>query len=78
MHHDESEKGNHERTEIRFAYNLLEKLLEYVDKAALNMQAIKESAGGDVKFFNKVTVYIKKTKTKIVEIILLFARLFFR
>ncbi|RNA17217.1 ryanodine receptor 44F-like isoform X1 [Brachionus plicatilis] len=67
MHHDESDKGYHDRTEIRFAFNLLEKLLEYVDKAALNMQSIKESAkfsrkssfktsGGDVKFFTKVVL----------------------
>lgn len=69
MHHDESDKGNHDRTEIRFAFNLLEKLLEYVDKAALNMQSIKESAkfsrkssfktsGGDVKFFTKVFIFV--------------------
>ena len=53
--------------EVRFAYNLLEKLLQYVDKAALNMQTIKQSAkfsrkenfkssGEDVKFFTKVVL----------------------
>lgn len=51
----------------RFAYNLLGKLLEYVDKAAVNMQSIKESlrfsrkdsfktSGEDVKFFTKVVL----------------------
>ena len=51
----------------RFAYNLLSKLLEYVDKAAVNMQSIKESSrfsrkdsfktsGEDVKFFTKVVL----------------------
>lgn len=63
MHHDDDKNG--EKNEVRFAFNLLEKLLEYVDKAALNMQSIKESAkfsrkssfkisGQDVKFFTKV------------------------
>lgn len=53
--------------EVRFAYNLLEKLLQYVDKAALHMQSIKESSkfsrketfktsGEDVKFFTKVVL----------------------
>ena len=52
-------------TEKRFAYSLLEKLLEYVDKAALNLNQIKPStnysrrnsystATEDVKFFGKV------------------------
>lgn len=52
---------------MRFAFNLLEKLLEYVDKAALNMHSIKESAkfsrkgsfrtsGQDIKFFTKVVL----------------------
>jgi ryanodine receptor 2 len=67
MHHEDSEKLNSEKNEVRFAYNLLEKLLEYVDKAAINMQSIKESArfsrknsfkisGQDVKFFTKVNL----------------------
>lgn len=65
MHHEDSDKLNSGKNEVRFAYNLLEKLLEYVDKAAINMQSIKESArfsrknsfktsGQDVKFFTKV------------------------
>ena len=52
-------------TEKRFAYSLLEKLLEYVDKAALNMKNNKpasrfsrrrsfSTATEDVKFFGKV------------------------
>jgi hypothetical protein len=51
--------------EKRFAYSLLEKLLEYVDKAALNLNQSKPSmkysrrnsystATEDVKFFGKV------------------------
>lgn len=68
MHHEDSEKLNSlEKNEVRFAYNLLEKLLEYVDKAAINMHSIKESArfsrknsfkmgGQDVKFFTKVVL----------------------
>ena len=67
MHHEDSEKLNSGKNEVRFAYNLLEKLLEYVEKAAINMQSIKESArfsrkssfktpGQDVKFFTKVVL----------------------
>lgn len=52
-------------TEKRFAYSLLEKLLEYVDKAAYNMKSNKpasrfsrrhsySTATEDVKFFGKV------------------------
>lgn len=52
-------------TERRFAYSLLEKLLEYLDKASVNMQMSKPStrfsrrhsystATEDVKFFGKV------------------------
>jgi ryanodine receptor 2 len=65
-----TEKMNGEyvaNNECRFAYNILEKLLEYVDKAAVNMQSIKEStkfsrkgsfkiSGQDVKFFTKVVL----------------------
>ena len=51
--------------EKRFAYSLLEKLLEYVDKAAYNMKQTKpaskfsrrhsySTATEDVKFFGKV------------------------
>lgn len=59
--------------EKRFAYSLLEKLLEYVDRAAITMQNYKESskyslhetyrlATKDVKFFGKVrkTIFIHK------------------
>ena len=53
--------------EVKFANNLLEKLLEYVEKASINMQPLKESAcfsrkpsfktsGQDVKFFTKVVL----------------------
>ena len=52
-------------TEKRFAFSLLEKLLEYVDKAAYNMKNTKpatrfsrrksfSTATEDVKFFGKV------------------------
>ncbi len=52
-------------TERRFAYSLLVKLLEYVDKAAYNMKQTKpatkfsrrhsySTATEDVKFFGKV------------------------
>jgi ryanodine receptor 2 len=62
---EDSEANNMNPNEIRFAYNLLEKLLHYVDRAATNMQSIKESSkfsrkdsfkssGADVKFFTKV------------------------
>ena len=53
--------------EKRFAYSLLEKLLEYVDKAAYNMKNTKPAsrfsrrgsfatATEDVKFFGKVVL----------------------
>ena len=70
MSHDDTENLNERKdNEIRFAYNLLEKLLEYVEKAASNMQSLKESArfsrkssfktsGGDVKFFTKVIKFV--------------------
>ena len=45
MSHDDTENLNERKdNEIRFAYNLLEKLLEYVEKAASNMQSLKESS----------------------------------
>ena len=54
-------------TEKRFAYSLLEKLLEYVDKAAYNMKKTQPAAKWsrrksfststeDVKFFGKVVL----------------------
>lgn len=53
-------------TEKRFAYSLLQKLLEYLDKASINMKQTKPSsrfsrresyttATEDVKFFGKVS-----------------------
>jgi len=56
-------------TEKRFATSLLEKLLEYLDKAAYNMKNMKPAsrfsrrhsfsvASEDVKFFGKVTTYL--------------------
>ena len=56
-------------TEKRFATSLLEKLLEYLDKAAYNMKNMKPAsrfsrrhsfsvASEDVKFFGKVAVYL--------------------
>ncbi len=55
--------------EKRFAYSLLEKLLEYVDKAALNMKQTKpatrfsrrhshSTSSEDVKFFGKVNYHL--------------------
>ena len=55
-------------TEKRFAYSLLEKLLEYVERASSTMQNYKESSKfslhesyrlstKDVKFFGKVTKF---------------------
>ena len=54
-------------TEKRFAYSLLEKLLEYFDKASISMTQTRPStrfsrrgsystATKDVKFFGKVTI----------------------
>ena len=56
-------------TEKRFATSLLEKLLEYLDKAAYNMKNMKPAsrfsrrhsfsvASEDVKFFGKVITYL--------------------
>lgn len=53
--------------ERRFAYSLLEKLLQYLDSAAINMKLLKPSANfsrrssfktstKDVKFFSKVVL----------------------
>ena len=61
-------------TEKRFAYSLLEKLLEYVDKAALNMKNNKpasrfsrarsfSTATEDVKFFGKVCMCMSNLVT---------------
>lgn len=62
---DEDTGGGVSATERRFAYSLLEKLLEYLDKASVNMQMTRPStrfsrrhsystATEDVKFFGKV------------------------
>lgn len=51
--------------ELRFAYNLLEKLVAYMDRATINMKLLKPSSifsrrcsfittGRDIKFFSKV------------------------
>lgn len=56
--------------EKRFAFSLLEKLLEYVDKAACNMKQTRpasrfsrrhsySTATEDVKFFGKVSCVMK-------------------
>ena len=57
--------------ERRFAYSLLEKLLEYLEKASINMQMTRASARfsrrqsyatatEDVKFFGKVSFSVLK------------------
>lgn len=54
--------------ESRFAYSLLEKLIQYTDKASINMKLLKPSStfsrrssfktcSRDIKFFSKVGVY---------------------
>ena len=59
--------GSSQTTEKRFAYTLLEKLLEYVERASSTMQNYKESSKfslhesyrlstKDVKFFGKVVL----------------------
>lgn len=51
--------------ELRFAYSLLEKLIQYLDRATINMKILKPSAifsrrnsyttsTRDIKFFSKV------------------------
>ncbi|XP_072162212.1 ryanodine receptor isoform X2 [Bemisia tabaci] len=53
--------------ELRFAYSLLEKLIQYMDKASINMKLLKPSAtfsrrssfktcSRDIKFFSKVVL----------------------
>lgn len=59
----ETERGSVEK---RFAYNLLEKLIQYLDQASTKMKTVKPSQeltrrnsfkkeGQDVKFFEKVS-----------------------
>ena len=74
---DEMDKNTNETlNEVKFAYNLLERLLEYVDKASSNMQSLKESArfsrkssyktsGQDVKFFTKVHLLVQVVRRKL-------------
>lgn len=61
----ESERGSVEK---RFAYNLLEKLTQYLEQASVKMKTIKPSQelsrrnsfqkeGHDVKFFEKVDLF---------------------
>lgn len=68
-------------TERRFAYSLLEKLLEYLDKASVNMQMTRPStrfsrrhsystATEDVKFFGKACAFF------IISLILCITRTF--
>ena len=65
---EDKDGGGGSATEKRFAYSLLEKLLEYVDKAAYNMKQTKpaskfsrrhsySTATEDVKFFGKVCLH---------------------
>ena len=62
-------KSEGERTSVekRFAYNLLEKLITYLEQASLKMKSVKPSQeltrrnsfkreGQDVKFFEKVVL----------------------
>jgi len=55
--------------ELRFAYNLLEKLIAYMDRATINMKLLKPSTtfsrrcsfkmpSRDIKFFSKVILYL--------------------
>lgn len=55
--------------ELRFAYSLLEKLIQYTDRASINMKLLKPSSTfsrrssfktctRDIKFFSKVTTVI--------------------
>lgn len=55
-------------SDLRFAYSLLEKLIQYLDVAALNMKHLRPSGNysrrssfktstRDVKFFSKVYIY---------------------
>lgn len=64
---EESGAGAAGAVERRFAYSLLEKLLQYLDCAAINMKLLKPSANlsrrssfktstKDVKFFSKVVL----------------------
>jgi ryanodine receptor 2 len=60
--------------ELRFAYSLLEKLIQYLDSASINMKLLKPSSTfsrrnsfktstRDIKFFSKVTfIYIRIIK----------------
>lgn len=60
-------EGERSSVEKRFAYNLLEKLLQYLEQASFRMKSVKPSQelsrrnsfkkeGQDVKFFEKVVL----------------------
>jgi ryanodine receptor 2 len=67
--------------ELRFAYSLLEKLIQYLDTASINMKLLKPSSifgrrssfktsTRDIKFFSKVSsVYVKILRKKDNQII---------
>ena len=78
-YHDENDQNGF--NEVKFAYNMLEKLLEYCEKASINMQSLKESArfsrkgsfkmsGQDVKFFTKVNISLPFIRSKLKLILL--------
>jgi ryanodine receptor 2 len=62
--------------ELRFAYSLLEKLIQYLDTASINMKLLKPSgifsrrnsfktSTRDIKFFSKVScMYVKIFRKK--------------
>lgn len=67
MASDRAKEGERSTVEKRFAFNLLEKLLQYLDQASGRMRAIKPSQeitrrnsfkkeSQDVKFFEKVVL----------------------
>lgn len=62
-------EGERSSVEKRFAYNLLEKLIQYLEQASVKMKPIKPSheltrrnsfrkEGQDVKFFEKVSSFV--------------------
>lgn len=71
LHRPKTAQGDTEQTttgvaiELRFAYSLLEKLIQYIDRATINMKLLKPSttfsrrssfktSTRDIKFFSKV------------------------
>lgn len=62
--------------ELRFAYSLLEKLVQYMDRASINMKLLKPSitfsrrssfktCTRDIKFFSKVSILNNKALSKL-------------